>query len=234
MLLPVHSSRAPHNSSRPRGGWGPGPEALTLTGALGQGAGKCIPPGPTSTQGTIWAGHGRVCWAWWPYSSSLSVMKVTASLLGTPSKTSSLLILTENENEKRKWVGILEGLQSILRKNRLRNQVVHVPQEAYDSSLPLIKAVLTAAILGTCWPLRGGAGLLGGASEAATVPRLSPPPGGDHYCGAAGICHYSGGFKTESVLTVLILCSYVSCCLNRRGEDCGRLRRRAVCHRGDP
>ncbi|XP_036887595.1 serine/threonine-protein kinase MRCK beta isoform X1 [Sturnira hondurensis] len=75
------------------------------------------------------------------------IFRVTASLLGTPSKTSSLLILTENENEKRKWVGILEGLRSILHKNRLRNQVVHVPQEAYDSSLPLIKAVLTAAIL---------------------------------------------------------------------------------------
>ncbi|XP_039318723.1 serine/threonine-protein kinase MRCK beta isoform X1 [Saimiri boliviensis] len=75
------------------------------------------------------------------------IFRVTASLLGAPSKTSSLLILTENENEKRKWVGILEGLQSILHKNRLRNQVVHVPLEAYDSSLPLIKAVLTAAIV---------------------------------------------------------------------------------------
>uniref|UniRef100_A0A8C7B397 non-specific serine/threonine protein kinase n=1 Tax=Neovison vison TaxID=452646 RepID=A0A8C7B397_NEOVI len=75
------------------------------------------------------------------------VTKVTASLLGTPSKTSSLLILTENENEKRKWVGILEGLQSILHKNRLKNQVVHVPQEAYDSTLPLIKAVLSAAVI---------------------------------------------------------------------------------------
>uniref|UniRef100_A0A2R9CKK4 Serine/threonine-protein kinase MRCK beta n=1 Tax=Pan paniscus TaxID=9597 RepID=A0A2R9CKK4_PANPA len=75
------------------------------------------------------------------------IFRVTASLLGAPSKTSSLLILTENENEKRKWVGILEGLQSILHKNRLRNQVVHVPLEAYDSSLPLIKAILTAAIV---------------------------------------------------------------------------------------
>ncbi|ELK31580.1 Serine/threonine-protein kinase MRCK beta, partial [Myotis davidii] len=75
------------------------------------------------------------------------IFRVTASLLGSPSKTSSLLILTENENEKRKWVGILEGLQSILQKNRLRNQVVHIPQEAYDSSLPLIKAVLAAAVL---------------------------------------------------------------------------------------
>ncbi|XP_054548798.1 serine/threonine-protein kinase MRCK beta isoform X2 [Talpa occidentalis] len=75
------------------------------------------------------------------------IFKVTASLLGSPSKTSSLLILTENENEKRKWVGILEGLQSILHKNQLRGQVVHVPQEAYDSSLPLIKAVVAAAVL---------------------------------------------------------------------------------------
>lgn len=79
-----------------------------------------------------------------------SALKVTASLLGSPSKTSSLLILTENENEKRKWVGILEGLQSILQKNRLRNQVVHIPQEAYDSSLPLVKAVLAATVLGAC------------------------------------------------------------------------------------
>ncbi|XP_044515844.1 serine/threonine-protein kinase MRCK beta [Gracilinanus agilis] len=75
------------------------------------------------------------------------IIKVTASLLGTPAKTSSLLILTENENEKRKWVGILEGLQSILHKNRLKNQVVHIPQEAYDSTLPLIKTMLTAAIV---------------------------------------------------------------------------------------
>lgn len=87
-------------------------------------------------------------------SALFSVPKVTASLLGTPSKTSSLLILTENENEKRKWVGILEGLQSILHKNCLRNQVVHTPQEAYDSSLPLIKAVLTAAVLGMFQRLR--------------------------------------------------------------------------------
>uniref|UniRef100_A0A8C0B809 Serine/threonine-protein kinase MRCK beta n=1 Tax=Buteo japonicus TaxID=224669 RepID=A0A8C0B809_9AVES len=76
------------------------------------------------------------------------IFRVTASLLGLPSKSCSLLILTENENEKRKWVGILEGLQSILHKNRLKNQVVHIPQEAYDSTLPLIKASLAAAIVG--------------------------------------------------------------------------------------
>ncbi|XP_032995135.1 serine/threonine-protein kinase MRCK beta isoform X6 [Lacerta agilis] len=75
------------------------------------------------------------------------IFRVTASLLGSPSKTCSLLILTENENEKRKWVGILEGLQSILHKNKLKNQVVHIPQEAYDSTLPLIKASLAATII---------------------------------------------------------------------------------------
>ncbi|XP_061468211.1 serine/threonine-protein kinase MRCK beta isoform X3 [Rhineura floridana] len=75
------------------------------------------------------------------------IFRVTASLLGLPSKTCSLLILTETENEKRKWVGILEGLQSILHKNKLKNQVVHIPQEAYDSTLPLIKTSLAAAII---------------------------------------------------------------------------------------
>ncbi|KAM6462729.1 serine/threonine-protein kinase MRCK beta isoform 4-T4 [Liasis olivaceus] len=75
------------------------------------------------------------------------IFRVTASLLGSPSKTCSLLILTENENEKRKWVGILEGLQSILHKNKLKNQVIHIPQEAYDSTLPLIKTSLAAAII---------------------------------------------------------------------------------------
>ncbi|XP_040188904.1 serine/threonine-protein kinase MRCK beta isoform X2 [Rana temporaria] len=76
------------------------------------------------------------------------IFRVTASLLGAPSKTTtSLLILTESEHEKRKWVGILEGLQSILQKNNLRNKVIHCPQEAYDSTLPLIKTVVAAALI---------------------------------------------------------------------------------------
>lgn len=58
-------------------------------------------------------------------------------------KTSSLLILTENEKEKRKLARFLEGLQSILHKNSLKNHVVHIPLEAYDRILSLIKAILT-------------------------------------------------------------------------------------------
>uniref|UniRef100_W5MUI1 non-specific serine/threonine protein kinase n=1 Tax=Lepisosteus oculatus TaxID=7918 RepID=W5MUI1_LEPOC len=73
--------------------------------------------------------------------------QVTSSLLSSPPRTCSLLILAESETEKRKWVGILEGLQSILNKNRLKNRVVHVLQEAYDSTLPAIKSTLSAAII---------------------------------------------------------------------------------------
>lgn len=61
----------------------------------------------------------------------------------------SLLVLAESEAEKRKWVRILEGLQSILSKNLLRSRHVHVPHEAYDASLPVIKSTLSAAVLGT-------------------------------------------------------------------------------------
>ncbi|KAF3830840.1 hypothetical protein GH733_002078 [Mirounga leonina] len=104
------------------------------------------------------------------------IFRVTASLLGIPSKTSSLLILTENENEKRKWVGILEGLQSILHKNRLRNQVVHVPQEAYDSTLPLIKAVLSAAVVGACQVPRGAALLSHREQQSVSAGAVPDPP----------------------------------------------------------
>ncbi|XP_069049172.1 serine/threonine-protein kinase MRCK beta isoform X3 [Lepisosteus oculatus] len=75
------------------------------------------------------------------------IFRVTSSLLSSPPRTCSLLILAESETEKRKWVGILEGLQSILNKNRLKNRVVHVLQEAYDSTLPAIKSTLSAAII---------------------------------------------------------------------------------------
>uniref|UniRef100_A0A6Q2XWX2 non-specific serine/threonine protein kinase n=1 Tax=Esox lucius TaxID=8010 RepID=A0A6Q2XWX2_ESOLU len=76
------------------------------------------------------------------------IFRVTSSLLSSPARAVSLLVLAESETEKRKWVGILEGLQSILAKNRLKNRVVHALHEAYDSSLPAIKTTLSAAIIG--------------------------------------------------------------------------------------
>ncbi|TRY99921.1 hypothetical protein DNTS_020227 [Danionella cerebrum] len=75
------------------------------------------------------------------------IFRVTSSALNSPIRPVPLLVLAESEAEKRKWVGILEGLQSILAKNRLKNRVVHVLHEAYDSSLPAIKSTLSAAIL---------------------------------------------------------------------------------------
>uniref|UniRef100_A0AAZ3PU63 non-specific serine/threonine protein kinase n=1 Tax=Oncorhynchus tshawytscha TaxID=74940 RepID=A0AAZ3PU63_ONCTS len=75
------------------------------------------------------------------------IFRVTSSLLSSPAGAVSLLVLAESEVEKKKWMGILESLQSILAKNRLRNRVVHVLHEAYDSSLPAIKTTLCAAIV---------------------------------------------------------------------------------------
>ncbi|XP_048830024.1 serine/threonine-protein kinase MRCK beta isoform X3 [Brienomyrus brachyistius] len=75
------------------------------------------------------------------------IFRVTSSLLSSPQRTASLLVLAESETEKRKWVGILEGLQTILSKNKMRNRAVHVAHEAYDSSLPAIKTTLSASIV---------------------------------------------------------------------------------------
>ncbi|XP_068454881.1 serine/threonine-protein kinase MRCK beta isoform X2 [Clinocottus analis] len=75
------------------------------------------------------------------------IFRVTSSQLISQLSAVSLLVLAESEVEKRKWVRILEGLQSILTKNLLRNQQVHVLHEAYDASLPIIKTTLSAAVL---------------------------------------------------------------------------------------
>ncbi|KAJ8269907.1 hypothetical protein GJAV_G00108110 [Gymnothorax javanicus] len=75
------------------------------------------------------------------------IFRVTSSLLSSPRRTSSLLVLAESEDEKRKWVSILEGLQTIFTKNRLQQQPALTLREAYDSSLPAIKSTLSAAIV---------------------------------------------------------------------------------------
>ncbi|KAM9840479.1 serine/threonine-protein kinase MRCK beta isoform 2-T2 [Aulostomus maculatus] len=75
------------------------------------------------------------------------IFRVTSSQLSSSLCSVSLLVLAESEVEKRKWVRILEGLQSILTKNLLKNRQVHVLHEAYDASLPIIKTTLSAAVL---------------------------------------------------------------------------------------
>ncbi|XP_056619958.1 serine/threonine-protein kinase MRCK beta isoform X2 [Triplophysa dalaica] len=75
------------------------------------------------------------------------IFRLTSSALNSPIQPVPLLVLAESEAEKRKWVGILEGLQNILAKNHLKNRVVHLLHEAYDSSLPAIKTTQSAAIV---------------------------------------------------------------------------------------
>ncbi|XP_048856476.1 serine/threonine-protein kinase MRCK beta-like isoform X2 [Brienomyrus brachyistius] len=75
------------------------------------------------------------------------IFRVTSSLLNSPARTASLLVLAENESEKRKWVGILEGLKTIVQKSQPPERSVHLLSEAYDSGLPAIKMTLSAAIL---------------------------------------------------------------------------------------
>lgn len=74
---------------------------------------------------------------------------MTASQLSPSSRhRPSILILADSDQERNKWVGLLQELQRLLKKNKLKERFVYVPKEAYDSTLPLIKTTQSAAILG--------------------------------------------------------------------------------------
>ncbi|XP_028903090.1 serine/threonine-protein kinase MRCK alpha isoform X14 [Ornithorhynchus anatinus] len=75
------------------------------------------------------------------------IFRVTASQLSASSNKCSILILADSENEKSKWVGVLNELHRILKKNKLKDRSVYIPKEAYDSTLPLIKTTQAAAIV---------------------------------------------------------------------------------------
>ncbi|XP_031758438.1 serine/threonine-protein kinase MRCK alpha isoform X3 [Xenopus tropicalis] len=75
------------------------------------------------------------------------IFRVTASQLSASSNKCSILLLADSESEKGKWVGVLNELHRILKKNKLKDRSVYVPKEAYDSTLPLIKNTQSAAIL---------------------------------------------------------------------------------------
>ncbi|NXQ42940.1 MRCKA kinase, partial [Catharus fuscescens] len=75
------------------------------------------------------------------------IFRVTTSQLSASSNKCSILILADSENEKSKWVGVLNELHRILKKNKLKDRSVYVPKEAYDSTLPLIKTTQSAAII---------------------------------------------------------------------------------------
>ncbi|MCJ8736793.1 hypothetical protein PDJAM_G00016520 [Pangasius djambal] len=76
------------------------------------------------------------------------IFRVTASQLSASgSKKCSILILADSDQEKNKWVGLLNELHRLLKKNKLKERAVYVPKEAYDSTLPLIKTTQSAAII---------------------------------------------------------------------------------------
>lgn len=82
-------------------------------------------------------------------SRALSSPQVTASQLSpSSSHKPSILILADSDQERNKWVGLLNELHRILKKNKLKERFVYVPKEAYDSTLPLIKTTQSAAIIG--------------------------------------------------------------------------------------
>ncbi|XP_056284948.1 serine/threonine-protein kinase MRCK alpha isoform X3 [Pseudoliparis swirei] len=76
------------------------------------------------------------------------IFRVTASQLSYSSNHKpSILILADSDQERNKWVGLLNELHRILKKNKLKERFVYVPKEAYDSTLPLIKTTQSAAII---------------------------------------------------------------------------------------
>ncbi|XP_062864087.1 serine/threonine-protein kinase MRCK alpha isoform X1 [Trichomycterus rosablanca] len=76
------------------------------------------------------------------------IFRVTASRMSTSGgKKGSILILADSDQEKNKWVGLLNELHRLLKKNKLKERFVYMPKEAYDSTLPLIKTTQSAAII---------------------------------------------------------------------------------------
>ncbi|CAL1586119.1 unnamed protein product [Knipowitschia caucasica] len=75
------------------------------------------------------------------------IFRVTASQLSPSSNKTSTLILADSDQERNKWVGLLNELHRILKKNKLKERFVYVPKEAYDCTLPLIKTTQSATII---------------------------------------------------------------------------------------
>ncbi|XP_055028082.2 serine/threonine-protein kinase MRCK alpha isoform X3 [Misgurnus anguillicaudatus] len=76
------------------------------------------------------------------------IFRVTASQLSSSSKQKcSILILADSDQERTKWVGLLNELHRLLKKSKLKERFVYVPKEAYDCALPFIKTTQSAAII---------------------------------------------------------------------------------------
>ncbi|KAK3093861.1 hypothetical protein FSP39_021152 [Pinctada imbricata] len=75
------------------------------------------------------------------------IFRVTTNELNPPGTKHQVLMLAESEQERHRWVGALNELHKLLRKNKLPNKSAYLAQEVYDSSLSLVKGTLSATVL---------------------------------------------------------------------------------------
>ncbi|KAJ8309235.1 hypothetical protein KUTeg_014109 [Tegillarca granosa] len=75
------------------------------------------------------------------------IFRVTTSEMNPPGSKHQVLMLAESEQERHRWVGALNELQKLLRKNKLPNRCVFQAQEVFDNSLSLVKGTYSAAVL---------------------------------------------------------------------------------------
>ncbi|ELU12542.1 hypothetical protein CAPTEDRAFT_156898 [Capitella teleta] len=75
------------------------------------------------------------------------IFKVMTSLISPPEVSHQVLMLADNEQDKRRWVGALSELHKVLRKNSIPDKSVFRVREVYDSQLALLVKTNAAAIL---------------------------------------------------------------------------------------
>ncbi|XP_061167122.1 serine/threonine-protein kinase MRCK alpha-like isoform X2 [Saccostrea echinata] len=75
------------------------------------------------------------------------IFRVTTSELNPPGSKHQVLMLAESEQERHRWVGALNELHKLLRKNKLPNKAAYLAQEVYDNALSLVKGTFSAQVL---------------------------------------------------------------------------------------
>ncbi|XP_078593897.1 serine/threonine-protein kinase MRCK alpha-like isoform X29 [Branchiostoma floridae x Branchiostoma japonicum] len=75
------------------------------------------------------------------------IFRVTHSQLDPPGLQCQTLVLADSEHDKVKWVGALNELHKILKKNKLPDRSIYHAKEVYDSTLPIIRTAMSAEIL---------------------------------------------------------------------------------------
>ncbi|KAL3874670.1 hypothetical protein ACJMK2_037651 [Sinanodonta woodiana] len=75
------------------------------------------------------------------------IFRVTTSEMNPPGTKHFVLLLADDEADRQRWVGALNELLKLLRKNKFPNKAVYQAQEVFDSSLSLVKGTFSAAVL---------------------------------------------------------------------------------------